>query len=68
MEYGRLGALCIILSGVLEQSFEAQYWSGVESDVGVAKVEWSAVVCVCVRVCVCMCVCARACMLACVCY
>ena len=34
--------LCILCSGVLEQSI------GVESDFGVAKVEWSAVVmCVC---------------------
>ena len=41
-------APCILWSGVLEQSFGAEYWSGVESDFRVAKVEWSAVVmCVC---------------------
>ena len=29
--------------------YGAEYWSGVESDFGVAKVEWSAIVmCVCV--------------------
>ena len=33
----------------MEQSFGAEYWSGLESDFGMAKVEWSAVVmCVCV--------------------
>ena len=33
----------------MEWSHGAEYWSGVESDFGVAKVEWSAVVmCVCV--------------------
>ena len=37
-------APCILWSGVLERSFGAEYWSGVESDFGVAKVEWSAVV------------------------
>ena len=38
----------ILWSGVLERSFEADYWSGVESDFGVAKVEWSCDVSVCV--------------------
>ena len=48
----RKRALCILWSGVLERSI------GVESDFGVAKVEWTAnVMCVCVRVCVCVCVC-----------
>ena len=36
----------------MELTFGAEYWSGVESDSGVAKVEWSAVVCVCVCACV----------------
>ena len=36
--------LCILIYGV-------EYWSGVESDFGVAKLEWSAVV-----MCVCVCV------------
>ena len=45
------GSMCSILwSGVLEQSFGAEYWSGVESDFGVE----CSYVCVCVCVCVCV--------------
>ena len=36
----------------MEQSFEADYWSEVESDFGVAKVERSCDVSVCIPVCV----------------
>ena len=45
----------------MEWSLGAQYWSEVESDSRVAKVEWSEVViwcvCACVRAWVCVCVC-----------
>ena len=43
----------------MEWSLGAQYWSEVESDFRVAKVEWSEVVIWCVRACVraCVCVC-----------
>ena len=32
------GALCSLWSGVMEQSAGVEYWSGVESDFGVANV------------------------------